>query len=181
MVLSPEWSGDVPMIATTDRLVTGVADVVSVAHECILSDDLLSPFALLYFLYCSVLCRLFRSRIPRSHLILCFLHGLLLRCFNLVSVFNEISNLIKEMSHLNHCFIRINLYWLCLTWIALYLVNSVLSARPWPGMMFLVTKLRFVMGLVVCCKFRLNPAQTVRSKKVPCRRHVTSQLGQGQT
>ena len=72
------------MIATTDRLVTGVADVVSVAHECILSDDLLSPFALLY---CGVLrclfrsrilrSRILRSRILRSRLILCFLYGLL--------------------------------------------------------------------------------------------------------
>ena len=63
---------------TTDWLVTRVADVLSVAYECIFSDDLLSPFALLYFLYCGVLRRLSRSRfILRSRLILCFLHGLL--------------------------------------------------------------------------------------------------------
>ena len=65
------------MIATTDWLVTRVADVLSVAHECTFSDDLLSPFALLYFLYCGVLRRLFRSHILRNSLILCFLHGLL--------------------------------------------------------------------------------------------------------
>ena len=101
-------------------------------------------------------------------------YKLLMRCFNLVSVFKEINNLIKEMSHLNHYFIKINLYWLCLTWIALYLVNSVLSAHRWPWTTFLVTKLQIEMGLVVWCKFRLNPTQTVRSKKVPCGCDVTS-------
>ena len=62
---------------STDWLVTGVADVPSVAHECTFSDDLFSPFALLYFLYCGVLRRLFRSRFIRNRLILRFLHGLL--------------------------------------------------------------------------------------------------------
>ena len=50
MSLPLECTGYVIMLLT-DWLVTGVADVVSVAYERTFSDDLLSPFALLYFLY----------------------------------------------------------------------------------------------------------------------------------